>query len=92
MGYFAFLASWIYGVPLTLGFRYVGVNVIGTSLHGSISGQSPLCHEDCLVDVLLENLTIFGRVVITAASPPISNCFTISSRLVGSNIHLLDTL
>ena len=70
MEYFAFLVRWISSAPLTLGFKYDKVNVIGTSLRGSISGWSPLCHGDYLVDVLPENLTVFGRVVISVASPP----------------------
>ena len=32
IGYFVFLASWSSGALLTLGVRYVGVNVMGTSL------------------------------------------------------------
>lgn len=64
----------------------------GTSLRGSISRRSPLCHEDCLMDVCPINFIVFGGMVITAASLPVSNCFTISSRLVGSDIHLSHTM
>ena len=70
MEYFVLLAIWISGAPLTLGFKYVGVNVISTSLRDSISSQSPLCRRDCLVDVLPKTLTIFGGEVTTIAIPP----------------------
>ena len=73
MAYFAFLTSWISGAPLNLGFKYVEVHVTGTSLRGSIFGQSPLCRGDCLMDVLPENLTVFGGVVITTTIPPCLN-------------------
>ena len=69
MGYFALLVSYISSAPLTLGFKYVGVNVTSTSVCGSIYGWSPLCCGDCLMDVLPENLIVFGGVVITIASP-----------------------
>jgi hypothetical protein len=92
MGYFAFFVSWISGAPLTLGFKYPGVNVMGTPLHGSISGWSPLCHKDCLMDACPRNITVFSGVVITTTSPHVSNFFTISSRLVGSDIHLSCTM
>ena len=70
MEYFAFLMSWIFGASLNLGFKHAGVNVTGTSLHVSIFGWSPLCHKDCLVDLLPEKLTVFGGVVITATIIP----------------------
>jgi len=53
--YFAFLTRWTSGYPLNIGFRYVGVQVTGTSLWDFIVGWSSLYCGDCLVDVLLEN-------------------------------------
>lgn len=91
MGYFAFLVSQIFCSPLALEFKYVGVNVIGTSLHGSIFSRSPLCRGDCLVDVLPETLIVFGRMVITTTSPHL-NLQSTSSNYSCSIMYLLNTL
>lgn len=64
----------------------------GTSLRGSISRKSPLCHGDCLMDGHLRNFIVLDELVITTTSLPVSNCFTISSRLAGSDIDLSRTM
>ena len=75
-----------------LGIKYAGIKVMGTSLLVSISKRSPMCRGDCLVEELPGNLKVLGGVVIIVASPPISNCFTISSILSCSDIHLFRTI
>ena len=62
---------------------------MGASLHGSISGQLPLCRRDHLVEELPGNLTFFGRVVITTIRPPILNICITYSNFSFSDMHLL---
>ena len=71
--YFSFLTRWTFDAPLNLGFTYAGVQVISASLWDSIAGRSPLCHRDCLMEVIPKNLTVFGGVVITIVAPPYIN-------------------
>ena len=92
IGYLTFLVSWRSGAPLSLGLRYSGVKMTGASLLVSIFGRSPLCHGDFHVEEILGNMTTLGGVVITTSSPPVSNCFIVSSILDFFDIHLLRTV
>lgn len=87
--YLVFLAICMSGALLSLRFRYAGVKLMGAYLRGSISGRSPLCCRDCLMEEMLGNLTIFGGVVITVGRPPVLNCCITSSSGSCSDIHLL---
>ena len=71
--YFAFFTRWTLGAPLNLGFTYAGVEVTSTSFCDSIVGQSSLCRRDYLMEVVVENLTVFGGVLIITAIPPCLN-------------------
>lgn len=73
IGYFSFLARGTSGAPLILALTYARFQVTGTSLLDSIASWSPLCHGDCRVEVILENLIVFSGVFITVIIPPCLN-------------------
>ena len=71
---------------------YDGVQVIDTSLWDSFVGRLPLCLEDYRVEVVLENQTVFGGVLITGEIPPHLNLEISSSNCSCSSIRFLNVV